>query len=175
MDKFKNFIDNNREAFEQENPPEGHELRFQEKLKKRKRSNIRSLMAIGGTIAAAIFLLLMLLHPSSEIFDTEDANNGWELCENSDEMNEMKYYYNTRMNNLIQNMQAVYDQSSVPGLKELIEQSEVIISNTHTFEENVLPELPCSDRSLYILKTHYDSSLNSLLYLEEQMNEITNK
>lgn len=174
MDNLKNFIDTHREEFEEETLPQGHELRFEEKLKKGGRSKTRSLLLLCGAIVAAIFVMLVLIRPSIQLADPPADLIGSGLCENNEEINEMKNYYQARMHTLLDEFNSAYGQTQMPALKELLAESERIVTDTELFEREVLPGLPCSDQSLYVLKTHYDSSLNSLLYLEKQIDRIVN-
>ncbi len=59
MDALKTFIQNNKIAFEQEPLPAGHEIRFTERLKRRKRR--RAKVLIYSSVAASILLMLSVV------------------------------------------------------------------------------------------------------------------
>ena len=56
MDSLQAFIQENKELFEQEPLPDGHEIRFAERLKKRKQR--KSKVLIYSSVAASLLLML---------------------------------------------------------------------------------------------------------------------
>ena len=63
MDKLKNFIDTNREAFEDDLLPEGHFERFEKKLPPARRKHFKLYSLSAFAAAAAIALILLLRMP----------------------------------------------------------------------------------------------------------------
>ena len=63
MDKLKNFIDTNREAFEDDLLPEGHFERFEKKLSPARRKHFKLYSLSAFAAAAAIALILLLRMP----------------------------------------------------------------------------------------------------------------
>ena len=63
MDKLKNFIDTNREAFEDDLLPEGHFERFEQKLAvpRKSRATLYSLCAFAAAACIALLFLLARL------------------------------------------------------------------------------------------------------------------
>ena len=62
MDKLKNFIDTNREAFEDDLLPEGHFERFEQKLAvpRKSRATLYSLCAFAAAACIALLFLFKL-------------------------------------------------------------------------------------------------------------------
>ena len=65
MDKLKNFIDTNREAFEDDLLPEGHFERFEKKLPPARRKHFKLYSLSAFAAAAAIALILLLRMPGA--------------------------------------------------------------------------------------------------------------
>ncbi|MCD8267352.1 MAG: hypothetical protein LUD46_02050 [Parabacteroides sp.] len=63
MDKLKNFIDTNREAFEDNLLPEGHFDRFEKKLPEAGRKHFKLYSLVAFVAAASIALLLLFRMP----------------------------------------------------------------------------------------------------------------
>lgn len=64
MDKLKNFIDANRDAFEEDEIlPEGHFERFEQKLPKPRKNRVALYSLSAFAIAASIALLLLFRLP----------------------------------------------------------------------------------------------------------------
>ena len=99
MDKLKNFIDANRDAFkEDEMLPEGHFERFEQKLPKPRkyRAALYSLSAFA--IAASIALLLLFRLPEGTGLPEPAQKTTAQTCETQEEIEELRLYYNMQMN-----------------------------------------------------------------------------
>ena len=79
MDKLKNFIDANRDAFEEDEMlPEGHFERFEQKLPKPRKNRAALYNLSAFAIAASIALLLLFRLPGGTGLP-EPAQNGPDL------------------------------------------------------------------------------------------------
>ena len=140
MDKLKNFIDTNREAFEDDLLPEGHFERFEQKLAvpRKSRATLYSLCAFAA--AACIALLFLFKLPGGTPLPTQPRQvvTGQHACEVKEEIEELRLYYNMQMSDIISHMQAMY-------------------------------KLPCSNAGLYAMNLHYSTSLESLNIMLKQM------
>ncbi|MDH6356207.1 hypothetical protein [Parabacteroides sp. PF5-9] len=171
MDKLKNFIDNNREAFENELLPEGHFERFKQKLPVKK--NHRPLFINIGTVAvaASIILLLFFRLPLNTVTDEQDTTAY--TCETKQEIEELRLYYNMQINEVIAQMETLYKNDRNPGAEELLKETKKVLTDNYMFEENILPTLPCSNNGLYAMTQHYNNSLESLSFMLELMEHVT--
>ena len=153
MDKLKNFIDTNREAFEDDLLPEGHFERFEQKLAvpRKSRATLYSLCAFAA--AACIALLFLFKLPGGTPLPTQPRQvvTGQHACEVKEEM------------------QAMYKLQQTPGAEELLKETKRVLTDNYMFEETVLPTLPCSNAGLYAMNLHYSTSLESLNIMLKQM------
>lgn len=170
MDRLKNFIDTNREAFEDDLLPEGHFGRFELKLAapRKSRAALYSLCAFAA--AACIALLLLFKLPGGTPLHTQPGQAA--TCEVKEEIEELRLYYNMQMSDIISQMQAMYKQQRIPGTEELLEETKRVLTDNYMFEETILPTLPCSNAGLYAMNMHYSTSLESLNIMLEQMEKM---
>jgi hypothetical protein len=171
MDKLKNFIDNNREAFDEGDLlPEGHLERFAKKLDRKRNRRHLSLAVMTMAAAAALFLLLKI--PGGP---AEDDPRGASLftCEAEEEIEELRLYYNMQIYDLETQIKDLYADGKTPGSDELMKETEQVIRTTFDFEADILPSLPCSEAGVFALNQHYGNSLNSLNFMLSQMKQIT--
>lgn len=177
MDKLKNFIDTNREAFEDDLLPEGHFKRFEQKLAapRKSRATLYSLCAFAA--AACIALLFLFKMPGgTPLPQQKPVASQPHKCQMKEEIEELRLYYNMQMNEIISQMQAMYKQQRIPGSEELLKETKRVLTDNYMFEETVLPTLPCSNDGLYAMNQHYSTSLESLNIMLEQMEKMeTNK
>ena len=141
MDKLKNFIDTNREAFEDDLLPEGHFERFEQKLAapRKSRAMLYSLCAFAA--AACIALLFLFKLPGGTPLHTQPGQvaTGQPICEVKEEIEELRLYYNMQMSDIISQMQAMYKQQRIPGTEELLKETKRVLTDNYMFEETVLP------------------------------------
>ncbi|MCD7849017.1 MAG: hypothetical protein LUH63_04340 [Parabacteroides sp.] len=170
MDKLKNFIDTNREAFDDDLLAEGHFERFKQKLAapRKSRATLYSLCAFAA--AACIALLFLFRMPGGTPLPQPHK------CQMKEEIEELRLYYNMQMNSIISQMQEMYKQQRIPGSEELLKETKRVLTDNYMFEETVLPTLPCSNDGLYAMNQHYSTSLESLNIMLKQMEKMeTNK
>lgn len=170
MDKLKQFIDNNREAFDKEDLPAGHELRFEKRLP-RHRNPFRQYSLYALSIAASVAMLLLLAIPFRGI-DRQAAGKDVK-CQTVIEIENLRLYYNMQMNEVIARMEAVDMGGNLLVKKQLLEESARVIQASRQFEEIVMPQLPCAQETLYAMTQHYGTSLQSLNFMLEQMEDVT--
>lgn len=176
MDRLKDFIDNNREAFDDEWLPEGHFERFEQKLsaaapsKKRKR-----LYGLWGAFAAAaiIALLVLLRLPGGSTLPDSAQRATAQACQPQDEIEELQIYYQMQINDLMAQMKHLHKQEQTNGTSELLKETQKILQDNYMFEETVLPTLPHSNEGLFAIAQHYNSSLECLHFMLQQMERIT--
>lgn len=166
MDKLKDFIADNRQAFEDLSLPEGHEERFREKLSRRKTRSIRR-RAIWLAVAASIVGFLFVFHTQW------GKETGSDVCELSMEINEVRMYYNMQLMATVTKMEMLYKQDQSPGNLELLKQTQDVITSNLDFENRILPSLPCREETLFAMNQHYDASLAGMNILLDRMREQT--
>lgn len=179
MDKLKDFIDKNREAFENEALPEGHLERFMQKQRAgTNKRQVRIYTFWGAFAAAAVAALLLLLRmPGENEFFLVPAPEETEvrMCPAKQEIEELRWYYHMQMNEVIGRMRTISKRENTPAAFGLLEETKKILSDNYRFEETVLPTLPCSDHGLFAATQHYSNSLESLSIMLEQLERATKK
>lgn len=175
MDKLKNFIDNNREAFENDTLPEGHFERFEQKLPKVKKNHTILYSLCGFAVAASIALLCLLSLPGGTQIPTAPQKTTAQACETKEEIEELRLYYNMQMSDVLSQMEALYKKDSTPGGAELLKETKRVLTDNYMFEATILPTLPCSNDGLFAMNQHYSNSLESLSFMLRQMEKVTNK
>lgn len=173
MDKLKDFIDNNRHAFDDEYLPEGHFERFEQKLPvPRKKRAIRYSLLAFAVAACAALLILLNIPGGTPISVHKQTASRPNKCEMKEEIQELRLYYNMQMNDVISQMKEIYKQQQKPGAEELLEETKHILSDTYQFEETVLPTLPCSNAAVFTMNQHYNTSLESLNFMLQRMEDM---
>lgn len=177
MDKLKDFIDNNREAFEDEWLPEGHFERFEQKLptesgKKHKR---HYLLWCSYAAVAVVALLLLLQLPGGSTMPNSEQKATAQASQAKEEIDELQIYYRMQINDLMAQMEHLYKQQQTPGATELLKETKKILQDNYMFEETVLPVLPHSNDGVFAMTQHYNGSLESLNFMLKQMERITNE
>lgn len=181
MDKLKNFIEINRSNFEEAYPlPEGHEARFMDRLEEEKPMvmlhksprSIRAYLLYATAMAACIALLLLLrlaMPHSQEVADPYLA----EVQQIQTEMKELQIYYHMQMRTVREQMKELTEQQPSPGVMAIWQESEQILADNHSFEQNELPQLPTESETLCALTQHYGSSLETLQFMLSKMEQMS--
>ncbi|WP_297903599.1 hypothetical protein [uncultured Parabacteroides sp.] len=176
MDKLKNFIDTNRDAFEEDEMlPEGHLERFEQKLPKPRKNRVTLYSLSAFAIAASIALLLLFRLPGGTDMSDPALRSAAQTCDSQEEIEELRLYYNMQMNDVLAQMKKLYKQDRTPGAEELLQESKRILTDNYMFEETVLPTLPCSNDGLFAMTQHYNNSLEGLTLMLKQMRQVTDK
>lgn len=141
MDKLKNFIDANRDAFkEDEMLPEGHFERFEQKLPKPRKNRAALYSLSAFAIAASIALLLLFRLPEGPVCRNR-AKTTAQTCETQEEIEELRLYYNMQMNDVLAQMKKLYKQDRTPGAESYCKRangsSRIIICSRKRYS------LPC--------------------------------
>lgn len=163
MDKLKQFIEDNRDAFDDDiQLPEGHFERFEQKLPSPRK---RPVWLYTVTIAAAACLaMLFLLKPPANPLGEEEQY----VCEIED----VQLFYQMQMNDVLAQMETLSETDQSQGVALLLEASRKILTDNEQFEQQILPELPCSPEGLFAMNQHYNTSIASLNVMLEQMEKV---
>lgn len=174
MDKLKNFIDTHKEAFKDDLLPEGHFERFEKKLPVRHKLSGRRWLGFGVAAVAAVVAFVVFLNIQSEMHNAPVHQTNTYSCETQKEIDELRVYYTMQMEEMYAQIRSLYKADQVPGGLELLQETKQVIKTTADFEEQVLPNLPCNETSLFAMTQHYNTSLQSLSIMLRQMECIIN-
>ena len=167
MDRLKDFIDTHRKAFDEEPLPEGFLERFEQKLPPaRQRRGAMLYWGFALSVAASLAHLFLLRLP------TETADGP--LCNNS-EREELRIYYQMQINEVMAQMNRLYQEGEAPGTKELYWESKRVLADNEMFEKTILPVLPCSNDGIFAMTQHYSGSLESLSLMLDRMRMLTER
>lgn len=181
MNKLKDFIDSHQAAFDEAYPlPQGHEARFLRRLEEEssattpRKAHLTSglYLLYAVTMAASVALLLLLRfstpHPT-EVIDPYLA----EVQQIQTEMEELQTYYHMQMRTVREQMKQLTEQQPSPGVLAIWQESELILADNYSFEQNELPLLPTENEALYTLTQHYGNSLETLQFMLAKMEQMS--
>ncbi|MGM9798138.1 MAG: hypothetical protein ACI3ZY_11325 [Parabacteroides sp.] len=181
MDKLKDFIDSHQVTFDEGYPlPQGHEARFMRKLEEektivmpRKSARPKSLYLLYAVAMAASVALLLLLRFSTP--HTPEAIDPYlaEVQQIQTEMEELQIYYHMQMRTIREQMKQLAEAQPTPGVMAIWQESELILADNHSFEQNELPQLPTESETLCALTQHYGNSLETLQFMLAKMEQMS--
>jgi len=132
MDRLKDFIDSNKEEFENLVLPEGHSDRFKKKFDRQRKLPVQRRLA--WFMAAACMLgLLLTMHIQYE------KNKQGDVCELSAESRAVRMYYNMQITATVAQMEKLYKENQSPGTLDLLKQTQEVMASNNDFENKVLP------------------------------------
>lgn len=164
MDKLKRFVADNRENFDREALPCGHEKRFEAKLAAVEKPAGRTYLVYAVEIAATVLVLLLMGYP---VLKGERGGSS-EFCPASAEISSLRTYYLMQMNDVIARIEDA-ETGDVLEKQQVLEESLRIMEVNKRVEKSLLPHLPGSQERAYALIQLYGTSLNSLHFMLEQI------
>lgn len=166
MDKLKQYIQNNREEFDREELPPGHEYRFMQKLS-RKKSRVREIAWYAAAFAASVVILLLMALPFSG--EKNSLPSGVTSEARTVQINELQLYYTMQMQDVIDRIEAFNPGSGMLEKQQVLKEAKRVLAMSELFGESVVPQLPVSDETLFAVTQYYGTSLNSLNFMLEQI------
>lgn len=113
MDKLKNFIDTNREAFEDDLLPEGHFDRFEKKLAPARKNRFKLYSLCAFAAAASIALLFLFRMPGGTPAPIHQKAAIQKTCKAQEEINELRVYYNMQIDDILAQMETLYKKNKL--------------------------------------------------------------
>jgi hypothetical protein len=168
MDSLEQMIRKNREAIQNDLPPDGHFDRFELKLSQK--SHKYSTYWIGflsGMVAVIVIGVIMFLHPGKELKNSMTVSNL------SGQNAEVEFYYTHTINQQTQklNEYSIKFGANDPSLKMLIKELE---EYDHTYSQicKDLQTTPNDERVINALITYYQTKLE---IINKILQEVENK
>jgi hypothetical protein len=154
MDTVKKYIKENRQAFDCEEPKNGHFERMFEKVANQKSKNAKSFFSysIAASLLLALTLGIVFTHLSKK------PENSELFCANA---KDMKQCYISQMENIasnIENLSKKYDEFTIDDINTEVKS---IIEMSHYFE-NELPQELSNTKKNAIMSDFYQHNLNTL-------------
>ncbi len=169
MDKLKDFIQDNIEAFDDDFLPEGHFERFEKKLprEQKRRFSLFRLSALAAAASLALFFLIGTPEGKQDDFLAS-------LAHEKEEMDGLQMYYRMQMDEILLQMEELGKRQAA-GSADLLQESRQIMQDCRTFEETVLPTLPCSGEGVLAMSQHYNASVEGLNIMLRRMKQVADE
>lgn len=159
---IRDVIRENKEKFNQETMLEGHEQRFEQKLRKKKKKENNRFIAL--TIAAAIAVLAVLV-PALVQRDHKV------LFESEDTLTALRKEYDTKINEAIENLETVLYNVDDSTQNEIMRTIDNILEASDIMTEIA----PLSEeKQLAITKQIYDNNLKSINSIHHRIVKLNN-
>ena len=168
MDELGNFIQDNRDAFDDYELPAGHAGRFERKLMRRGKR--RPIYLVASLLTAACVALFIFL-----VQGKMEEQEHLIIAENCNEHTELMFYYQMKVNGLKNEMERFSKYSELSGIKQLMIESEKLLAENEKFEQETVPTLPCSDIGTRIISMHYSQNIKDLTFMMRQMDEMVKR
>lgn len=169
MKKLKNFIDNNKEAFDDLELPLGHEQRFLKKLEKKKSSI--GLKIWYGIAASFIFLAMLSFFGKNYVFQNrflKDHPQVIGLSDISPKYQEVEAFYQASVNekiNEIEKLNCKVNQEQLNMINSELEQ----LNGSY---QNLQAELKINRNDERIINAMIDNYQNRIRFLDLVINQI---
>ena len=171
MGTLKNYIDQNRDQFDEVNPPEGHEMRFADKLgrtqKKRRSINVSTFLKIA---AISVLTLLSSLYVFENI-TREKTEPLLTLSEINKDYVDVEYYFTSTTNNQLEFIENTLDGDSSME-KELLMSELSSLDSLHLQLQKELNANPNDERVINAMLQYYQFKLNVLTQIVDRLKEI---
>lgn len=166
MDKLKRYMQENRDMFDREEPPIGHEFRFMQKLS-RKRKRVRLFTCYALAVAVSVAILIVSVFPFSRESDSLPSDMSSSAM--TTEIIELRLYYNMQMREIIDQIEAFNPGNEIQEKQQVLKEAKHVLAMSKLFEESVVSQLPASDETLFAMAQYYGTSICSLNFMLEQM------
>ncbi|MDD6210621.1 MAG: hypothetical protein PUB21_08465 [Bacteroidales bacterium] len=168
MDKLKQFIADHCTAFDTDDLPSGHQLRFKEKLPAKRiifQSRYLYFLSVAAVVLFACFILPYTLNNKPQTIHSIN-------CQTSEDMQYLSMYYNWQLYDISNQLKLKLSKQNSPGGQYLLQESTRILTSGEYFEDTVVPSLPCTQQSLFAITKFYNANLESLNFMLQQADMI---
>ena len=155
--QLDDYIKNNADKFNDEEPPEGHRQRFEQRLKGisvKKRNKIPILKNAYFYPAAAIIIGI-----TSGLLFLARSGNAAHICLLSEEMLETQNYYASELDTNVERLKKILADVDADARAEVMTEVEIIMEDSEK-----LPPVLCNnnDESFNVLVNFYNSKINTV-------------
>ncbi len=173
MNSIEDFIRENKEMFMNNEPPEGHFDRFEERLKKMQRTNkIRLITRISSIAAIGLLLITSSIFIYDRYFDREPLM--LTLGDISPEMQKVEYYYTSQVDRLSVGLDSL-SEGSQDNLKKMMADELAEMDSIHKELQKKLGSNPGDDRVVNAMITYYQTKLGMMKSFLETLTQIKQK
>jgi hypothetical protein len=175
MNNIDDIIRKNRDQFEDQEPMDGHLERFNWKLEKRLHSYATKRSIVPYLLKAAVVTLLVTLSSlwTWDHFLRSDKDQ-MALGDVSPQYKEVENYYVHQVN-LVENEVMTSDLGADTEQKEMLQQEMKSMDSVYVQLQKELKANPNDDRIINAMIEHYQTKLDVLTYIVNQLKAIRNE
>lgn len=182
MKDLKDYIKNNREIFDDQEPGEGHFERFEALLNKKdqvkpsievkknlKRHNLLKYISVAASIAILAVIGFHFYEPNKIIPTKSDTENIQSI---SDEFRATNNYYQRQMESQIADIMCKLSDTDTENQSQLSDDLKQIMDNNKTFVD----EMASNDNkelAIHYLIKHYKKNIQILKNINEKLGKYT--
>lgn len=178
MKDLKDYIKNNREAFDDQDPPAGHSERFEALLDKKdqievkkgtKRHNFLKYISVAASIAVLVVIGFRFYEPNKII----PTNQGTENIQSiSDEFMATNDYYQQQMETQITDIMCKLSNTNTEDQAQLSEDLKQIVDNNKAFVDEMANN-DNKELAIHFLVKHYKKNIQILENINEKLGKHT--
>ena len=157
MEKLEQFIKENREMFNQTEPPEGHFERFESRLlKKRRKTRMRELYRISRVAAVVLLLITTSLLIYQQL--SPKPSQPLSLGDLSQEMADVEFFFISQVNRMTQTIREYPTPDNEAIKAEMLRELENRDS-VYTHLQKEMGEFPGEERIVRAMIQYYQTKL----------------
>lgn len=175
MNPLEDFIKENKDMFMNNEPPEGHFERFEERLKNMQRRNkIRFITRISSIAAIGLLLITSSIFIYDRYFDNDSTLIS--LGDLNPEMQKVEYYYTSQINELSVGLDSL-SADSEENINSMVSRELAEMDSLHRELQVKLTAHPGDERVVNAMIVYYQTKLGMMqnfLQVLTQINKTNN-
>jgi hypothetical protein len=172
MNDLKNYLKENKAAFDDQEPADGHFERFEERLKavskEKKRKRTLKIRLISAFSAAASILLIIGI---GNHFHASPIDTGEPLSEQTaNEFSLTNDFYQEQMNEQIADIQCKLSKADFETQNQLENDLQKILMENTLFVQQIQNDTH-EDLAIFYLVKHYKANLHALEFINQKLGD----
>jgi len=170
MDWLDELIQENKEMFATEEPPQGHFERFEERLRNdRQRKRMRMILRISSAAAVGLILMVSSILVYERYFDQEPGI--MKLGDVDPRLNQVEYYFTSQINQASTGIDSLSIYSD-ENTRNMINHELAEMDSIHTELGKKLGKHPGDERIVTAMINYYQTKLNIMQSFLTNLNQI---
>ncbi len=181
-DYIEELILKNLEGLNDNEPPEGHFERFEEKLAKQPKKRSFSLNLVWKVAAAVIFVFLAVnqgkiwFSPDNENIVPSSGQQAMSLASVSPEYEEVEFYYTNAINNGLMQWEKMADAGLISEQEqEMMDVELTEFEDVYDRLQNDLAASPNDERVINAMLEYYQKKLSLITMIVNKLEEVKQK
>jgi len=171
MENLRDYIEKNRELFDDKEPPAGHAKRFEEMLEscqkqtlRPKRIHLLTILAVAASLALLIGIAVQFYHPARENIVPTKSHSAVV----QDEFQATNHYYSQQMQAQIADIQCKLKHTDAGNQQQVKQDLQQLIENSANFVSEMATN---NDKKMavYYLTKHYEANIQALEDINEKL------